>query len=158
VLPPPPADTVTAVRKDVDVLRNLPLFSEMSLDELRAIHQIAERCTFSPGEVLIEQDWPASNVLVILSGTVIVSQASAAGEAVLAELGTGASVGEMALVDEGPTSARVRAKTSVSAFRWPMDRLRSHLNTHERTALSLLKVISRTLSVRLRETNRRVRG
>jgi hypothetical protein len=37
-----------------------------------------------------------------------------------------------------------------------MDRLRRHLVTDERTALRILKVMSRTLSVRLRETNRRI--
>jgi hypothetical protein len=44
----------------------------------------------------------------------------------------------------------------VVAFAWPLDRLRRHLATHEGTALRVLRVISRTLSVRLRETNRLV--
>ena len=70
--------------------------------------------------------------------------------------GFGAALGEMALVDEGPTSARVRARTPVVAFAWPIDALRRHLAADERTALRVLRVLSRTLSVRLRETNRRV--
>jgi len=73
---------------------------------------------------------------------------------VLGELGYGASLGEMALVDDGPTSARVEAVSEVVAYGWPLERLRRHLATNEGTALRLLKVISRTLSVRLRETNR----
>jgi CRP-like cAMP-binding protein len=63
---------------------------------------------------------------------------------------------ETTLVDEGPTSARVEAIADVVAFAWPLDRLRRHLATHEGTALRVLRVISRTLSVRLREANRLV--
>jgi CRP-like cAMP-binding protein len=148
---------VTTVHADVDVLRQLPIFSELSLGELRALHAIGERTTYAPGATIIEQDRPASLMLVMLKGTVVVTHVDErGGEAVLGELGYGAPIGEMALVDEGPTSARVRAKTDVAVFRWPMESLRRHLSTNERTTLRILRVMSRTLSVRLRETNARV--
>ncbi len=153
---PAPAASVTVVNEDVDALRQLPLLAELSLGELRALCAIGVRRKWAPGAILIEQDRDATDLVVVLAGHVIVCLVTASAEAPLVELGYGACLGEMALVDEGPTSARVRAKTEVTGFRWPMERLRGHLKANEGTALRLLRVISRTLSVRLRETNRLV--
>jgi len=165
VLPTPPSaaakaesvgGSMTAVNVDVEALRNLPLFSELSLDELRALQSLGARKKFASSTILIEQGQEGAGLFVILSGKVRVLHLDDAGAATqLGELGFGASVGEMALVDEGPTSARVQAVSEGEAFVWPMDRMRKHLGTHEGTALRILKVVSRTLSVRLRETNRR---
>jgi tetratricopeptide (TPR) repeat protein len=166
VLPPAPGQdpaagtsdgAVTAVNEDVDVLRQLPLLGELSLDELRALQAFGGRKSFPTGTVMIEQGRDGEQMLVVLSGKVRISHLDDAGRVtVLGDLGYGASLGEMALVDDGPTSARVEAIADVVAFAWPLDRLRRHLATHEGTALRVLRVISRTLSVRLRETNRLV--
>lgn len=163
LLPPPPGapaeaaseGKITAVNQDVDVLRQIPLLSELALDELRALQSFGARTSFSAGEIMIEQGCEGVRMLLVLSGKVRISHLDEAGKAtVLGELGYGASLGEMALVDDGPTSARVEAVGEVVAYGWPLERLRRHLATNEGTALRLLKVISRTLSVRLRETNR----
>jgi len=163
LLPPPPGapasedsqGMITAVNQDVDVLRQIPLLSELALDELRALQAFGERKTFAPGQTMIEQGCEGAHMLLVLSGKVRISHVDDDGRAtVLGELGYGASLGEMALVDDGPTSARVEAVSEVVAYGWPLERLRRHLATNEGTALRLLKVISRTLSVRLRETNR----
>jgi hypothetical protein len=150
--------TITVMKKAVDRLRQLPLFAELSLDELRALEALGEQCEIPAGTVLIEQGQEGSHLFVVLSGKVGVSHIGTRGETLLAELGQGAAVGEMALVDEGPTSARVLVVEDAVVYRWPTDRLRRHLATNEGTAHRILRVISRTLSVRLRETNRRAAG
>ncbi len=150
--------SLTAVHEDVDTLRQLPLFADLSLDELRTLHALGHRRAYAAGALLIEQGQAAEHVIVLLAGSVQVSARGAGPEVALAELGYGAALGEMALVDEGPASARVRARTDVTAFVWPIDGLRRHLASDERTALRVLKVISRTISVRLREANRRLTG
>jgi tetratricopeptide (TPR) repeat protein len=161
-LPAPPRGVggaeITAIHPDINVLRELPLFGELSLDELRGIHGIAERRAFAPGERMIAQDREADALFVVVQGKVAVFRVDGGHRTPLAELGFGAALGEMALVDEGPASAEVTAKTDVQAFAWPLAALRRHLLMNERTALKLLRVMSRTLSVRLRETNRRVSG
>jgi hypothetical protein len=161
VLPAPPGGgttsgpQVTTVNRGVDQMRRLPLFAELNLDELRALESLSVRAAFAAGSILIEQDRTAESLFMILSGKVDVLRVDAAGaETLLGEFGYGASLGEVTLVDEGPTSARVRAKSDVIALRWALPQLRRHLAVHEAAALRLLRVISRTLSVRLRETTR----
>jgi tetratricopeptide (TPR) repeat protein len=149
--------TITAVHPTVDSLRKLPLLAELSLDELRSLHALGERCTFSAGQTIIEADTDGAHFVVLLAGSVEVLRPSPQGAIHLAELRYGACLGEMALVDEGPTSAHVRALTDVTAFRWPIDVIRKHLLGDERTALRMLRVMSRTLSVRLREANSRIK-
>ena len=152
-----PARTVTAVHPLIDRLRQLPLLADLSLSELRVLHGAGSLVSFAPGEVLIEQGADGPAVLVLLGGAVQVVRLDEGREVLLAELRLGAFVGEMSLLDVGPASARVRGLLAGQAFRWPAERLRRLLHENERTALRLLRVIGRALSVRLRETSRQVR-
>jgi tetratricopeptide (TPR) repeat protein len=149
--------SVTAVHPIIDTLRQLPLLAELSLGELRALHALGEQCHYEQDEVLIEQGEVDRYLIVLLSGAVQVLRVDGAQETTLAELRYGACVGEMALIDQGPASARVRALRAIDAFRWPVERLRQHLAADEHTALALLRVMSRTMSIRLRETSGQAR-
>jgi CRP-like cAMP-binding protein len=150
---------MVGVRGDFDVLRSLPIFSDLSLDELRAVHTLADRVSFAPGEVLIEQDQPGAALFVLVGGEVKV-EVIQPGKAPLevAALGAGASLGEMAMVDQAPASARVTAVEEVSAFSFALDRLDSHLKTDPRVGYKVMRVLGRILSTRLREANRALAG
>ncbi|HUT78576.1 MAG TPA: cyclic nucleotide-binding domain-containing protein [Polyangia bacterium] len=155
--PPAAPRGVVAVRGDFDVLRSLPVFAALSLDELRSLHTLADRQSFDPGAVLIEEGEPGRNLFVLVAGEVKVEVDGGAGALLeVARLGTGASLGEMALVDSGPTSARVTATEPTVAFGFPLDRLAAHLETEPRAGFKVLLVLGRILSSRLRETNRRL--
>jgi len=154
-----PESTIVGVREDFDVLRGLPIFSELSLDELRAVHTLADRVSFAADEVLIEQDQEGRALFVIVSGQVKVEVETAGKPPIeVARLGMGASLGEMAMVDQAPASARVTAVEEVSAFRFPLDRLDSHLQTDPRAGYKVMRVLGRILSTRLREANRALAG
>lgn len=148
---------VTTLNPVIDQLRQLPLFNELSLRDLRALHEAGEVASYPQGALLLEQDHEATHFFVILAGAVEVVRVLPTSEVPLAELRYGACVGEMALLDEGPSSARVRTRVDTQVFRWPLDRLRRLLDADERAALRILRVMSRALSVRLRETLNLVR-
>ncbi len=155
--PPAAPRGVVAVRGNFDVLRSLPVFAGLSLDELRSLHTLADRLSFEPGAVLIEEGEPGRNLFVLVAGEVKVEvDGGGAGLLEVARLGTGASLGEMALVDSGPTSARVTATEPTVAFAFPLERLATHLETEPRAGFKVLRVLGRILSSRLRETNRRL--
>ena len=148
-------EEMVAVHEDFDVLRALPIFSALSLDELRGVHALCDRITVDPGKLLIEQDQPGESLFVLVSGQVKVEVVSEGKEPVeVARLGQGASLGEMAMVDMAPASARVTAVEKVSAFRFPLERLDSHLMNDPRAGYKVMKVLGRILSTRLREANR----
>jgi tetratricopeptide (TPR) repeat protein len=147
---------VVAVRGDFDVLRGLPIFGELSLDELREMHTLADRRSFAPGRVLIEQDRAGENLFVLVSGLVAVEVAGEGALVEVARLGTGASIGEMAMVDSAPASARVTAIEETVAFAFPLERLASHLASDPRVGFKVMQVLGRILSSRLREANRKI--
>jgi tetratricopeptide (TPR) repeat protein len=144
---------VTAVHPVLATLRGLPLFQDLSLDDLRALYDLGETAGYEEGKVIIEQDKPGEYMMVVIDGTVEVLHKREGQQKVLIDLSKGAALGEMSLVDEGPTSARVRARTKTTVFRWPIEKLRAHLASNDQAALSVLRVLSRTLSVRLREAS-----
>jgi mannose-6-phosphate isomerase-like protein (cupin superfamily) len=75
--------------------------------ELMAGKTISERRTLEPGEARVEQGDPGDELYLILDGVLVVE---IDGEEV-AEIGPGAIVGEMALLEEGTRTATLRART-----------------------------------------------
>ena len=123
------------------------------------MHTLADRVSFAPGGVLIEQGQPGAALYVLASGSVAVEVLAPGKPPVkVATLGQGAALGEMAMVDEAPTSARVTAIEQVAAFRFPLDRLATHLATDPRAGFKVMRYLGRILSVRLREANRAIAG
>jgi len=74
-------------------------------------------------------------------------------ENVVARLGPGSPAGEMALVDDAPTSARVTAESDVEAFVITRERFDKLLSFNEKTAVKLYRFFIQTLSKRLRSTS-----
>jgi CRP-like cAMP-binding protein len=73
----------------------------------------------------------------------------------LATLGPGAYVGEISLVDDAPTSARVVAKSPVRALVISREKFQQYLYSHETAALRIYTLFTKTLSERLRVANKR---
>jgi CRP-like cAMP-binding protein len=74
-------------------------------------------------------------------------------EDTVARLGAGSPAGEMALIDDAPTSARVVAESEVEAFCMTRDRFEKILASNDKTAIKLYRFFVSTLSKRLRTTS-----
>nr|MBN1230077.1 cyclic nucleotide-binding domain-containing protein [Anaerolineae bacterium] len=93
----------------MNLLRQIPLFSEMDSQQLQLIstHLSEERA--EAGITIIRQGDDGQTFYVIESGRVQVSVSTESGEHVVNELGAGQFVGEMALLLQMPRAATVRA-------------------------------------------------
>jgi tetratricopeptide (TPR) repeat protein len=144
---------VVSVMDGFEFMKGTPIFENLSLAELKAFYNISEIKQFKNGDILIEQGVPGKALYIIKKGTVWVQRV--AGEQVtnIVELGPGVHVGEMSLIDDGPTSARVTAaKEDTETFEITRDKFDELLRSSDRTALKLYRVFVNTLSKRLRET------
>jgi CRP/FNR family transcriptional regulator, cyclic AMP receptor protein len=95
-----------------DHLAAVPLFNACSKKELGRIAKAATEMSFPDGTVLMKQDDTAREAFILTEGTVVVKRNNRK----VAELGPGAFLGELGLLDRGPRTATVVAEGPVEAL------------------------------------------
>lgn len=109
------------------------------------------------GEQMFREGEAGSWVYFVAHGTLGVLKATDAGQSVaLATLRRGRSIGEMAVVDEFPRSATVRARTKATLLMISRQHFDTVLEEYPRIGIKVLKGIARQLSQSLRKTARRL--
>jgi len=150
-------ERVVGVDREFEFLRRVPLFTELSLEELKYVQSMCERVRFPSGTRLIVQGEPGESLFVIARGRASITRTRPDGtEAQLGELGPGDHVGDMSLVDDAPTSANVVATEDVNAYRLRHSRLRDVMQANERIQLRVYRVFIQSLLDRMRKTNERL--
>jgi CRP-like cAMP-binding protein len=96
-----------ATQEHLDLLSGTGLFSGLSRRSLETIAQLAREVHHDAGNTVVSEGDSAHGLQVIIEGTAEVS----VGGSPVAEIGRGDSFGEVALLDAGPRSATVTAKT-----------------------------------------------
>jgi CRP/FNR family cyclic AMP-dependent transcriptional regulator len=84
---------MSALPRDVEALRSLRFFSELTDEDLARVAKVGRRRTYGAGDVLVERDSESGGLFVILSGTVSVDAGGTTHQ-----LGPGDFFGEMALL------------------------------------------------------------
>jgi CRP-like cAMP-binding protein len=99
------------VTTDVEALRRVRFFEELTDDDLARVAKVGRRRSYAAGETLVERDSDRGGLFVILSGRASVEVGGAAHE-----LGPGDFFGEMALLGRTRRSASVTATEPVEAL------------------------------------------
>ncbi|MGA7096810.1 MAG: cyclic nucleotide-binding domain-containing protein, partial [Acidimicrobiia bacterium] len=102
-----------------DVLRGLPYFADLPDDLLDQVCAQSEQMTLPPGELIIEEGSHSEDMFVVVDGELRVTKAGSDREVVLATLGPGEVVGEIALLDRAPRTASVTTATEATVIRIP---------------------------------------
>lgn len=102
-------------------LRSLPFFGDLDEHDLAQVARWVDEIEAAPGQVMIEQGTMPYELFVIERGEVEVLRDGA----LLATLGAGDVVGEIALLGQHRRMASVVAKTGVLALALPVDGLGS---------------------------------
>lgn len=128
------------------MLASSRLFANCPTSDLEAIAGRLRRRRFRKGEVIFHQGDPGDSLHIVASGAVKIALPSTEGEeAIIATLRPGDFFGELALLDGGPRTATVTAKTPVLTMaigRRPFLKL---VKSDSDLALGLLKVMAERL-------------
>lgn len=147
------AGEVVSVMSGFEFLKDTSLFESLSLTEMKRLWNICEVKALDPGQMLIEQDRPGQALYIVKWGTVTVLRVEGQVSTKIVELGPAAHVGEMSLIDNAPTSARVVAGDSgAQVFEITRDKFDELLESDPHLALKIHKVFIQTLAARLRKT------
>ena len=91
-------------------LKTVPLFSSLTPRELKIVDGLLHIRQFLAGEVVFDEGEEGQALYILLAGTVAISRISDGVHVVVAELSSGSFFGDLALLDNTPRSAQVRAK------------------------------------------------
>lgn len=90
---------------------------------------------------------------IVKSGALAITKTKGASEVILAEIGPGSMVGEMAIFDKKPRSANVKALKDTEVISLPYEGLNSQMDSLP----VWVKAIMRTMNENLREANKKIR-
>ena len=100
--------------RDIDLLRPLPIFAHFDEDQLRLIAFSAERKEFESGAVVFREGELADSGLLVMEGSVLMTEAVDGEEVERAIYGPGSLIGELALLTptQRPATAIARADST----------------------------------------------
>jgi HEAT repeat protein len=134
------------------LLREVPMFSGISPEDLEQIAEIAEEQLFLDQAILCREGEYGHTLFIIASGVVDVLKKSGTSEKVLASRSTGDFVGEMAILESAPRSATLRARGGVRTLVIEGDAFQTILLDRPQVAVAVL----RRMSTRVRELNEKI--
>jgi CRP-like cAMP-binding protein len=142
----------------VELLQKLHLFKLLTFDETTRLGSIIEYVDVPADRVVIEQNALGDALYVIARGEVRVSRDvdGGGGHEASEEIGhlrEGEVFGEMSLIDDVLTSARVTAASPCRLLKLPRAAFEQLLLQDEKLAVKVYRSFSRTLSDRLRRTS-----
>ena len=138
-----------------EVLRKVPLFSDLAEPELGRFADIAREREYPRNSVILFEDDPGDALYIVSTGQVKVVLIGEDGrEVILSVLGDGDFFGEMSLIDDEPRSAHVIAMKDSRLLVLRREDFQAELEREPRIALKLLRV----LVTRLRRADEKIGG
>lgn len=141
----------------VELLQKLHLFKKLTFEETSQLGSIIEYVDVPADTVVIEQNALGNALYVIARGEVKVTR-DTDGDGLhtateeIGRIADGELFGEMSLIDDLLTSARVTTVTPCRLLKMPRDKFERLLGGDDKLAVKVYRSFCRTLSDRLRKT------
>ena len=143
-----------SLNKEVEVLRDVPLFNKIDHTKLKLLAFTSENLTHQDGNFLFREGEPGDAAYIILKGKVSVFIETDKGSVEVAELKRGDVVGEISILCDVPRTASVKAIESVQTLKVTKDTFIHLLTEFPEIAIEIM----RDLASRLNKTNIQLRA
>ncbi len=139
----------------IKFLQKIPVFDGLSFWQISEILQIIYERQFEVGEFVFQQGQPGAALFIVFDGQVAIDFLDEGRKIPyrVAELGTGAFFGEMALIDGSARSASAVATKPTKAFAFFRKDLEQLNKSHPEIASRVFKALASVLATRLKITN-----
>jgi CRP-like cAMP-binding protein len=135
----------------VEMLKNIPIFHQLTRNELLEVDQLLHERVYEKGEIIFEEGDPGHGIFIIVSGRLRVNACPEVLKTTMLDFGPGEVVGELSLFDESARMATVVAlerTVTVALFQAEFSAL---LLKNKNIGVKVLIEIARTLSRRARQ-------
>ncbi|MFC1480685.1 Crp/Fnr family transcriptional regulator [Candidatus Neomarinimicrobiota bacterium] len=137
------------------ILREVPIFSELTDQEIDTIMQMANRRVFNKNTMILLEEDAAETLFIIEYGSVKITRLNDEGrEVILALLGSAEFFGEMALLDGQGRSANVMALEETALYTLIRRDFLDVLNRFPSISIQLLKEMTQ----RLRKSDQQIKS
>ncbi|MDT8447603.1 MAG: cyclic nucleotide-binding domain-containing protein [bacterium] len=141
-------------RDILNILAHIPLFSKLSRGELKKVAKIIHERHYAAGESLFRMGEPGAAMFIVKAGQVdIVMPKEDSNGLILASLGPGSFLGELALLDDSPRSASAVAPKDTVAMAFFRADLNKLIETEAHIGSKILKELALIIGQRLKLTN-----
>lgn len=137
---------MASTKSNVDTLRNISLFSECSAKELALVVKNSTERVLKAGTIIMDQGQTGREAYVLLEGSATIKRNGKK----IGTAKTGAVIGELSLLDNGPRTASVIADTDVTLLVISERALKGAIDNIPAISRKLLKA----LATRVRELDR----
>ena len=131
--------------KELIALKQVPLFSALTLEQLASVDRLMVTRHFSKGETIFRRGDVGGELYVVLDGEIRVHVDHDGKQVTLATHRSGAVLGEMAVFDEQPRSASAQATSDTTVRVLRRDRLQAIVHEHPEVLLEFIKNLSQRL-------------
>ncbi len=136
------------------ILKQVPIFSDLSDRELVEIEKILHKRKYKEGEPVIRKGDPGLGMYIIVKGSVdIIDKEKKASQKTLASLHDGSFFGDMALLDESPRSASAVATIDSEIIGFFRPDFLDLIYRKPKLGIKILLALAKVLGERLRRTN-----
>ena len=138
-------------RSIIDVLKEVPVFEELSRREIQNIARIAYQRHYSVGEIIIHEGQNAAGMYIMVDGQAEVTKALEDGTILhLTTLENSGLFGDVGLLDSSPRTATVKATRDSSVIGFFRPELLELMNSNPRLASKVIFKLGQILTARFR--------
>jgi CRP-like cAMP-binding protein len=142
-----------SIKEEVEVLRNIPLFSKLEPAKLKLLAFTSERLAFDADQPLFQQGDPGDAAYIVLEGEADVLINTPRGPVKVASLGRNAIIGEIAILCDVPRTATVVAKVKTVTLKINKDTFFRLVTEFPQISVEIMRELAR----RLEKTNQQLR-
>ncbi|MDJ0877157.1 MAG: cyclic nucleotide-binding domain-containing protein [Halieaceae bacterium] len=133
------------------LISEMPLFDSLNVDEVQEIQKWLIFKKLEPETVIYKQGSSGRSVCFVVEGELSVIKRADDGDATIAKVGKGESVGEMAIIDGLTRSADVVAATETQVLILKRDDFDKLVSEQPEIGVKILKSLAKALSMTLRD-------
>lgn len=142
-----------SMKEEVEILRNIPLFSKLEPAKLKLLAFTSDRLTFEPGQAFFQQGDPGDAAYIIIEGEADVLIQTPKGPVKVAALGRNAIVGEIAILCDVPRTATIVAQQKTVTLKINKETFFRLVQEFPQMAVEIMRELAR----RLEKTNEQLR-